>query len=339
MARLIHGVVDEMSEQDRQGNANDPELSVILVVGGQRERAAATLRSLLEQSAIDRMEIFLFDLGAESAPALPGSEHPRVQLARRGPTYLLGPARAEGMRAAKAPVISLIEEHCMAQPGWAEAVIRAHQGPWAAVGCGFTCANSHLEPCSKAFRITYGDYIHTGRHERGPVNFVSGQNSSFKRDVLLRYDDQLELMMTADLVLQSKMLEDGYKLFYEPSARMTHLNERLISRLCAGAFYWNWCFSNARAQVFQWSWTRKAIWIVLAPLIPWVRLTRLSILVSRMGGRKFVRFLCDLPSILAVDYASAAGQVAGLLNKIDIGAREFCDFELNEPRPSGPESV
>ena len=61
----------------------------------------ARLRSLLEQSAIDRMEILLFDLGPETCPALPGSDHPRVRLTRRAPRDLLATARADGVRAAR----------------------------------------------------------------------------------------------------------------------------------------------------------------------------------------------------------------------------------------------
>ena len=248
--------------QDRQGKADAPELSVILVVGGQRERAAAALRSLLEQSAIDRMEILVFDLGPENCPPLAGSEDNRVRTIRYGPEFLLGRARADGVRMAKAPVVAFMEEHCLAQPGWAEAMILAHQGPWAAVGCQFIVANPKSGSSDKTFRMTYGVYIQTEQH-RGQVDFVAGQNSSFKRDILLNYDNQLDSMMMADLVLQWRMIEAGHKLFFEPTARIAHRNENTVRRLCPGAFYWNWCFANVRAQVFQWSWAHKAIRIAL----------------------------------------------------------------------------
>ena len=64
--RLIDGVAGMSETEDREGKSNAPELSVILVVDGQRERAAAALRSLLEQSPVDRMEILLFVSTAEA---------------------------------------------------------------------------------------------------------------------------------------------------------------------------------------------------------------------------------------------------------------------------------
>lgn len=320
--------------EDREGKSDDaPELSVILVVGGERERAAAALRSLLDQSVIDRMEILVYDLGPEGCPLLAGSDDRRVRTTRYGPETQLGDTRAEGVRTAKAPIVALMEEHCLAQAGWADAMIRAHQGPWAAVGGEFICANPDSGSTNQTFRMTYGAYIHP-EQERGPVHFVAGQNSAFKRDVLLQYDDQLELMMMADLVLQWKMMEDGHKLFFEPGAKLAHRNENTVWSLCAGVFYWNWCFANVRAQVFQWSRARKGLRIALAPLIPWVRLVKKAVSASGQGQLQPLQFLRDVPSILAVDYASAAGQVAGLVSKIDIALRKFSYFELNEPRLS-----
>jgi glycosyltransferase involved in cell wall biosynthesis len=320
--------------EDTTEKMSAPELSAVLVVGGQRERAAAALRSLLEQSAIDRMEVLLFDLGPADSEPLPGSEDPRVRMTRRGgQKFGLAAARVDGIRAARAPVIALIEEHAIALPGWAEAMIEAHRGPWAAVGCQFSCANPHSGRSDTTFRLTYGDYIQP-RRPRGPVQFVPGQNSTFKRDLILRYNEQLELMMNADLVMQWLLLRDGYQFLHEPAAEIAHRNENKISRLCAGAFYWNWCFANVRAEVFAWTPFHKALWIVLSPLIPWVRLGRLMVPVSRLGFASFAQFICDIPALFAVNYSAALGQVFGLLNKLDRASREFSCFELNQPRLS-----
>jgi hypothetical protein len=209
---------------------------------------------------------------------------------------------------------------------------------WRNTRLPFIAANPNSGSTDKTFRLTYGDYIQAKR-PRGPVKFVAGQNSTFKRDLLLRYDEQLELLMNADLVMQWMLLRDGYEFLHEPSVKIAHLNENAVSRLCVGAFYWNWCFSNARAEVFKWSPIRKVMWIVLSPLIPWVRFGRMSASVSRDGFARIGQFICDIPAIFAVNYSSAAGQVFGLLNKIDRASQEFSVFELNEPRLSYPEDA
>jgi hypothetical protein len=128
------------------------------------------------------------------------------------------------------------------------------------------------------------------------------------------------------------MIEDVHRLFYEPAAMIAHRNENSVRSICPGAFYWNWCFANVRAEVFEWNFADKALRIALAPLIPWVRLAKKVVLVSHLGRRQFMQFLRDIPSVLVVDHCSAAGQVAGLVNKIDIAERKFSHFEMNEPR-------
>ena len=322
--------------EDRQGKAATPELSVILVVGGQRERAAAALRSLLEQNTINRMEILLFDLGPEGCPPLPNSDHPRVKMTRAGREYLLADARARGIRMARAPVIAFIEEHSLAQPGWAEAILQSDWERWAGVGSDFIVANPDSGSSDQAFRMTYGIYIGSSP-ARGPTDYISGQNSAYKRDVLLRYDNQLELMMNADLVLQKKMMNEGHQLFHEPAAKIAHRNENTLPSLAVGAFYWNWCFANVRAQVFEWSLPYKAFRIAVAPLVPWFRLARLSLSMARQESATMLQFIWDLPYIIAIHHCSVAGQVAGLLNKLDTGSRRFSHFEMNEPRLSRAE--
>jgi hypothetical protein len=111
-----------------------PDLSVILVLGARRDRAAGALWSLLVQSVVERMEILLFDLAPGEPPPLPGSEHPAVRLSRLPPETLFSTAKAHGIRSAAAPVVAFVEEHCRVHPGWAAALLAAHEGPWAAVG-------------------------------------------------------------------------------------------------------------------------------------------------------------------------------------------------------------
>jgi hypothetical protein len=317
-------------EQPASSN-NLPALSVILVIGGQREREERALKSLLAQSAIDRMEILLYDLGPVDCPPIPGSDHARVRLTRQTPQDLLGTARAHGIRRARAPVVCFMEEHCEMQPGAADAFLRAHEGPWAAVGGAFISGNPRSAQSDLTFRMNYGIYALPPR-QRGTVSFVPGQNSTFKRDVLLRYDKDLETLLTADLVLQWQMRREGSKFFYEPAATIAHRNENTLRSLAVGQFYWNWCFAHVRANAFHWSLPRRALWILLSPLMPWWRIVKLFRFLPRFGFSRSLRFFGDIPFILGMNYCAAAGQVAGLLNPLDRGAREFSHFEMNEPR-------
>jgi GT2 family glycosyltransferase len=308
-----------------------PELSVVLVVGGQRERAAAALRSLLEQETRHAIEVLLVDLGPRECGPLAQSDDARVHMIRPEGECLLAPARVRAVHAARAPLVAFMEEHCEAQPGWTEAVIAALRDGWAAVSGDFILRNPKSGTTEKAFRMTYGDYLRP-RRGRGRTDLIAGQNAAFRRDLLLGFGDQLELMLKSDVVLQAVLRKQGHELFYEPAAKIAHRSENSPHSLCRGAFYWNWCFAHVRAQVFRWSLLRKIIRVALTPLIPWVRLARLVVWIVRRSEGLLPQLVRDTPFVLAVNYASAAGQAAGLLRGIEVAEREFSYFEMNEPR-------
>ena len=315
---------------------SSPALSVVLVVGGQRERGAAALRSLLEQELRGGIEVLLFDLGPKESSPLDGSNDSRVMTCRPQPPILLTEAQVQGVQQARAPVVAFMEEHCEAQPGWAQAVVDTLRDRWAGVSGDFILKNPGSGTSSKSFRMTYGAYLPPASG-RGPARLVAGQNAAYKRDLLLSYGDRLPRLMQSDAGLQLALSADGHECFYEPAARIAHRNENTVGSLCRGAFYWNWCFANVRAELLHWSFWRKALRVAAIPLVPWVRLVRLTSWVAPRGPAAVMQLLRDVPYVLAIHHASAAGQLAGLLFGVEKAERAFSHFEMNEPRLSRSE--
>ncbi len=116
------------------GASGSPELSIVLVVGALRARAEDCLRSVLGERASHRVEVLVIDLVRGAAPPLAGEKHPSVRIVPLASDTPYATARAEGVRRAGAPVVAFLEEHCRVKPGWIEAVLAAHAGPWAGVG-------------------------------------------------------------------------------------------------------------------------------------------------------------------------------------------------------------
>lgn len=68
-------------------------------------------------------------------------------------------ARASGIRAASAPIVVLTEDHSFPEPGWAEALIRAHQQPWAVVGPVILNANPGSRVSWANLIIEYNEWL------------------------------------------------------------------------------------------------------------------------------------------------------------------------------------
>lgn len=303
-------------------------LSVVLIVGRLRKRAADALRSLLAQASIEAMEVLVIDL----QPGLPleGADHPAVRVIPVPGDTTYSAARLRGIREAATPVVAFLEEHCRVHPGWAGALIRAHEGPYAAVGCEVHNGNPGVRLSRTIELMNYNLFLPPA--VRGECALLPGHNSSFKRDVLLSYGDELETLLRAEIVLYQRLSGDGHRMFLEPDAKFEHINETRLSSIASGYFLWHRCYGPIRARAFSWSPARRLLYIVATPVIPVYYLLRLSLVLLKRRPRLLVQAWLAAPQIYFAQLASATGQAVGLLFGMADAERHFTSYELNEPR-------
>lgn len=189
-------------------------------------------------------------------------------------------ARAAGIRAARAPVIVLTEDHSLPEPGWAEALIEAHRGDWAAVGPAVKNGNPDSLLSWVNLVIEYNDWLYPV--PAGEISHLPGHNSSYKRDVLMDYDDDMEAWLEAESVFHWELRANGRRIGMEPSAVTRHYNFSLFKptlelRYAAGRQFAGMCKR-------RWSLARRLLYFFGSPLIPFVRTYRI-IRQMRLPGR------------------------------------------------------
>jgi hypothetical protein len=306
-------------------DTESPAVSVVVVVGDRRERAAAALTSILRQEGIDRAEVLLIDLGAEALPPLAGSSHPSVRMERLGGIRPYGQVRAEAVRRARGRSVFFMEEHCLAHPGWLRSLLeRLAEGPWAAVGPRVVSGNPGVGLSDAMGMINYGKW--TGSQAARESDMLPGNNSAYRRKDLLDLGPQLESLMLADTVLQWRLMDEGGRLFVEPGAVVSHRYPTTLWSASKGEFLYHVGFAGARAESFDWPWPLRLVYAAASPVIPLARLFRMSRSQPELVRR-------NLAGVVVLLYAAVFGQALGAM----LGSRavelRFTDYELNEPRP------
>jgi hypothetical protein len=343
-----------------------PDLSIVLVVGQRRNRAARALASLLAQLPDANLEVLLLDCAPPgAAPPLPGGDHPAVRRVPLPPATLFGAAKAAGVRLAAAPVVAFMEEHCEVAPGWAAALLAAHRGPWAGVG-----AEVHeeidAERAERPERAERAERLRPAASAHGPglrqpraagrptatsrvvalMNYhpwlppahraehdmLPGNNASFKRDLLLAYGDRLDGLLRAEIVLHTQLRRDGHRLLLEPDAKFAHLNDSRFASTCRGFYLFHRCYGPIRAREFGWTAARRLLYVAATPAIPLYFLVRLLLVLGHRRPRLLGAALAGSPWMLGTQLAGAIGQAAGLLFGIGDAEARFTDYELNHPR-------
>jgi hypothetical protein len=306
-----------------------PSLSVVLATHDTFASIAATVRHLARQTAAAAIELVIVapdrsELGADESllagfGAVCVVEYPGGS----SPSH----CNAAGVRRATAPVIALAEDHCFPDPDWAECLIAAHRGPWAAVGPAVRNANPGSCASWADLLIGYGPWLEpvTG----GEVEFLPGHNCSYKRAILLEDDALLESWLEAETLWHWEQRRRGERLLLEPTARVAHTNFSRWSSFLPVSFYNGWLFAASRSRGM--SPARRVVYVLLGPLIPLVRAARIARAVVRSPAL-LRRFCLALPAVLAGLACDGFGQMLGYAFGAGNAYRQAAAYEWRRDR-------
>ena len=237
-------------------------------------------------------------------------------------------ARAAGVRAAAAPVVFIGETHSYPHTGWAEALIAAHDQPWAVVTPGFANANPDGALSWSIFLLDYGRWL--AGLPAGEIAISPTHNVAYKRAVLLELGDALEGALSHTDALTIHLASGGHRAYFEPHALIDHLNVSQPLAWVSERFLCGLLIAGQRAQ--RWSFLRRLAYVCGSPLIPVVVLTRL------MAGVRLARRTArlpwgTLPGLVAAAVVAAAGEMVGYACGVGHAANQrMTEYELHKRR-------
>jgi len=311
-----------------------PDISVVLIIDRLRDRAGAAVHSVLAQDSDKRIEVILVDCAAGRMDPLPASADPRVKVVAGSVGLTFGRLRAEAVRVAGAPLVAFLEEHCMARPGWLEALVRAHRHGWKAIGPEIRNGNPQSWVSRALAQAFWRSWLHPA--VSGEIDLLPGHNSAYDRELLLTLGSELDDLMQVDLVLQRRLQQMGHRLYLEAEASVEHLNETTLGAAFGSYFHWNRLFGAARAAQPDWPASRRVVWALASPLVPWIRLARWIREVATGHRRRFLMSLGLVPMLLLLHSVAALGHALGLLCGAGGSHRAFLEQELNLAQRAGP---
>lgn len=313
---------------------SSPNLAAILVVGDSRERAQRSLESLYAQTIADTMEIVVVDLKTRDVPELSVSSRTSTHYVTLGRDATWGQARAIAARLAAAPILAFIEDHCTAAVDWAEALVRAHQQPWAAVGYAFTNPRPESYLSRAIIMSEYGRWLHPTQSR--PARVLPCGNVSYKRDVLLSFGDELNSLLTPDFVVHERLIQRGLGLYVESQAIVAHDSLVKLSDLISASFLFCRILASNRVLTQRWSRLRRLGYGLATPVVsPGIALWRLF--ASRHGTSGDVgALLIYLPVVLIKGLASALGESVGYLVGAGSSEVQFVKWEVHIDRSERP---
>lgn len=321
------------------GRGLKPEMSVVLVTPGDYRFVRETVEHLRAQTARDRLEVVIVTPSSEGFFPDPSEmqDFHSYRLVEAGRIESTGPARAAGVLAASAPVVAFAEEHCFPEPGWAEALIKAHAEGWAAVGPVVSNANPQGATSWANFLISFAPWAEgaTG----GEADSLPWHNTSYKRSLLVEYGAALGEMLEAEGLIQKELCAAGRRLYVESAARTRHLNITRLSSYLLEQFHAGRRFAAARSRRERWTPPRRLVYAVGTALTPPAQMRRV-LRETRRPGRASGLLPRILPPLAAGLLAHAAGEMTGYAFGAGDSYRRSSELEFHHrSRQSGREAA
>jgi hypothetical protein len=307
---------------------SSPVLSVIVPAPERLALVERIVRTLGQQRLASQMELVV--VAEHPEPALPAeltAPFGWIQVVPQPNWTTMTDARVAGIWHARAPIVAICEDHCFPVAGWAEALVAAHHGPWAAVGPAILNANPATRVSWANLGIEYGPWLHPVAP--GACAHVPGHNSSYKRAALVEYGDRLSTMLEAESVLHWDLQRRGYAVALEPAARTRHQNfsrfrPSILLRFCSGRI-----FAASRAQ--GWPLWRRMLYSGGSVVLPVVRTWRTLGHLRRVGdsrprrglGLVVFTLLCVDAAGESVGYAFGQGRQSQRLSAIEHNRGRF----------------
>ena len=276
------------------------------------------------------MEIVIVDLKTNDAPQLSVSSGAPTRYVTPERKTSWAEGRAIAARLAEAPVLAFIEGHCIAEPEWAEALVRAHEKPWAAVGYAFTnpYPESYLSRATLASK--YGCWLHPTTSRVTSV--LPCGNVAYKRAALLSLGDDLESLLTPDFVVHERFNQQGQSMYVESSAIVAHNSLVKLSQLLTSSFLFCRVLASKRVKSQRWNRVKQVGYGLATPVVsPLVAIWRLFSSRSETPS-DWTSLVAYLPVVVAKGVASALGESVGYMFGAGSSEIQFIKWELHVGR-------
>lgn len=302
-------------------------MSVILPTPDNAETIRRTVEALAAQTVAHLLELVIVaPNGRLRLDVLPVEGFAGIQLVPIGEMTTSNAARVAGIRAARAPIVALAEDHCFPSPTWAASLLAAHDQGCAAAGPVLSNANPGSAVSWSNFLAEYGHWVGKAA---GEIDHLPGHNSSYCRALLLELSHELVPLMEAEIVLQAELRRRGHRLLLAPAAQADHYNFSLWTSSVLLRFNGGRLFAGHRIR--GWGWGRRLMYAAGAPLIPLVRTFRI-VRSARNCTELPMRRRRLLPVVLVLLVIDAAGELVGYLTGPGRAGATLAGIEFHRER-------
>jgi glycosyltransferase involved in cell wall biosynthesis len=211
--------------------------------------------------------------------------------------------RAAGIRAARAPYVAVIEDHCVVRDGWAERILAAHRAGHAVVGGPVHNGALRIRDWA-AFLCEYS--AHMDPVPEGSVPTMVGMNVSYDRESIAAMRELLEAGRWESW-LHPHLQRNGFRFHSDPGIAVDHVKEFGVREFLSQRYHYARSHAGMRNPELGW---RRPLYALGSPLL--IPLLYLRIARDVLRKRRYAgRLVAATPLLVLYLGAWALGEAVG----------------------------
>lgn len=263
------------------------------------------IASVVQQESAPPYEIVVVDCrGPENVKRL-ADRFPGVRFVAMTQRETVPRLRRVGVEHARGEYVAIIEEHCLAQKDWLTTLDAAMSSEYVAVGGPISDYAYHRLPDWVTYFVEYNSYLPPWPD--GDTAVLNGANLAYRRRVL---GANLHLLDDGywEATLHPKLLAEGQRFRSVPNMTVFHRGPFGYLYYLRQRYLFSRAFAGARRG--RLSASQRAMYLLAAPVLPFVLLARMSMRVLEKKCR-IGKFVQSIPLLLPALVVYVAGEWMG----------------------------
>ena len=259
----------------------------------------------LQQRCVE-VEIIVADSTDDATRREIAEGWPAVRLLRFESPTSIPELRAAGIAQARAPIVAVIEDHCIVTEKWCSRLLDLHAKGHRVVGGPVRNVATKRIRDWAAFLCEYSANMEPS--VGGVVTSLPGMNVSYDRTAIAEIDDLLRQGVW-ETWLHRHLQQCGFELYHDPQMVVEHAKGFGFVEFLGQRYHYSRAYAGLRNPALGW---KRAIYFLGSPLlVPLVALRTLRNVLKK-GGRGRELLLAS-PLILVYVFAYAYGEAIGYL--------------------------
>ncbi len=283
-----------------------PALSIVIAAVNGLDLLEKTLKAIDNLAERGQIEVVVVDRTGQSVRTTLKDRSPAVTVVPVDQKLTIPRLRYLGVGASHAPIVAFLEDHVTVEPGWAKAILEAHQHDCGAVGGAVADGRTDLVSTA-AFLCEYHRYMPPV--VEGPWDDLPGNNIAYKRDAINKYAYLLDNGKWESWINQ-ELRAEGVQTRSTGRAVVRHIKPFGFLHFLTQRFHFARSFAGMRRD--DQSWTRRFVYGLGSLALPLVFISRIfrAVIMKRVAPG---RFLKALPLIVVFVSAGAIGEMIGYI--------------------------